>query len=105
MSSISYLYQKGDLVTIKESSMVLYWQVPNSTRSFRTIKKPTSAIFLGLAKEIEENSDIYSYLINHTPIRNPCKVAIGDTVAYVDQSHFFFYNRRNNEKINRSHAK
>ena len=105
MNSGSYLYQKGDLVTIKESSMVLYWQVPNSTSSFKTIKKPTSAIFLGLAKETEKNSDIYSYLINHTPIRNPCKVAIGDAVAYVDQSHFFFYNyRRNNEKIDRSYA-
>ena len=105
MNNGSYLYQKGDLVTIKESSMVLYWQVPNSTRSFKTIKKPTSAIFLGLAKETEKNSDIYSYLINHTPIRNPCKVAIGNAVAYVDQSHFFFYNnRRNNEKIDRSYA-
>ncbi len=103
MSSGCY-YQKGDLVTIKQSSMVLYWQVPDSTKSFKTIKKPTSAIFLGLAKETEKNSDIYKYLINHTPLRNPCKVAIGNAVAYVDQSHFFFYNRRTNEKINRSHA-
>ena len=85
---------------IKQSSMVLYW-IPDSIKSFKTIKKPTSAIFLGLAKETEKNTDVYSYLINHTPIRNPCKVAIGDAVAYVDQSHFFFYNnRRNNEKIN-----
>ncbi len=105
MSSVSYLYQKGDLVTIKQSSVVLYWQVPEQSKAFRTIKKPTSAIFLGLAKETEKNSDIYSYLINHTPIRNPCKVAIGSAVAYVDQSHFFFYNnRRNNEKIDRSYA-
>lgn len=84
--------------------MVLYWQVPDSIKSFRTISKPTSAIFLGLAKETEKNSDIYKYLVDHTPIRNPCKVAIGNSVAYVDQSHFFFYNRRNNEKINRSYA-
>ena len=104
MNRVSYLYQKGDLITIRESSMVLYWQVPNSTKAFRTTKKPTSAIFLGLAKETEKNTDIYSYLINHTPIKNPCKVAIGSAVAYVDQSHFFFYNRRKNEKANRSYA-
>jgi hypothetical protein len=100
MNSATHLYRKGDLVMIKQSSMVLYW-IPDSIKSFKTIKKPTSAIFLGLAKETEKNTDVYSYLINHTPIRNPCKVAIGDAVAYVDQSHFFFYNnRRNNEKIN-----
>jgi len=104
MNSLSYIYQKGDLITIKESSMVLYWQVADSIKSFKTTKKPTSAIFLGLAKDTERNTDIYQYLINHTPIRNPCKVAIGSAVAYVDQSHFFFYNRRKNEKINRSYA-
>lgn len=106
MNNTAYIYQKGDLVTIRQSSMVLYWHVPDSTKKFKTIKKPTSAIFLGLAEETEKNTDIYSYLINHTPIKNPCKLAIGGAVAYVDQSHFFFYNnRRNNEKINRSYAK
>tara|TARA_Y100001938_G_C8058914_1_gene416045 strand:- start:154 stop:471 length:318 start_codon:yes stop_codon:yes gene_type:complete len=104
MTSGSYLYQKGDLITIKESSMILFWQMPSSDRSFRTTKKPTSAIFLGLAKEMTSEEDVYTYLVNCTPIRNPCKVAIGDAVAYVDQSHFFFYNRRKNEKINRSYA-
>ena len=77
----------------------------SATKAFRTTKKPTSAIFLGLAKETEKNSDIYRYLIDHTPLRNPCKVAIGSAVAYVDQSHFFFYNRRINEKVDRSYAK
>ena len=98
-------YEKGDLVTIKQSSMVVYWEVPDETKSFKTTKKPTVAIFLGLAKETEKNSDIYKYLINHTPIKHPCKVAIGNAVGYVDQSHFFFYNRRTNEEINRSYAK
>ncbi len=102
MKSSCYIYQKGDLVTIKQSSTVLYWQMP-SKRTFSTINKPTSAIFLGIAKE-DPDSDVYDYLIKHTPIRNPCKVAIGDMVGYVDQSHFFFYNRRKNEKANRSYA-
>ena len=64
-------YEKGDLVTIKQSSMVVYWHVADEIKSFKTIIKPTVGVFLGLARETDEKSYIYKYLINHTPIKHP----------------------------------
>ena len=72
---------------------------------WNTTKKLENAIFLGVAKDDVSTREIYEYCLKYTTIKNPCMVAIGDQTFYVDESHFFFYNRRNNEKIDRSYAK
>jgi hypothetical protein len=100
----SYVYKKGDLISIKQDVMMLSYQ-KNGKRAFNTTKKLENAIFLGVAKDDVSTREIYEYCLKYTPIKNPCMVAIGDQTFYVDESHFFFYNRRNNEKIDRSYAK
>ncbi len=99
----SYIFRKGDLVSIKQDVMMLTWH-ENGNRAFNTTKKLENGIFLGVAKDNLATREIYDYCMQHTPMKNPCMVAIGDQTFYVDSSHFFFYNRRNNEKINRSYA-
>ncbi len=100
----SYVYRKGDLVSIKQDVLMLSWK-DNGTRAFNTTKKLENGIFLGAVKDDACTREIYEYCLKYTPIKNPCIVAIGNQTFYVDESHFFFYNRRNNEKINRSYAK
>ncbi len=92
---------KGDLITIKQDVMILFWE--DDKRYFKTIREPTTAIYLGelRAYKDDESRSTYSYLKESTPLQNPYKVAIGHRVAYVDKSHFFFYNkRRKHEKVN-----
>ena len=92
---------KGDLITIKQNGMILLWD--GDERKFKTIHEPTTAIFLGDLKSYKDQQslDIYSYLKESTPLQNPYKIAIGNKVAYIDKSHFFFYNkRRKHEKVN-----
>lgn len=102
MNSGSFLYAKGDLVSIKQDTMVLYWD--HGDRMFKTIKKPQNGIFMGIARE-DSNKEVYEYCKAYTPIRNPCKIAIGDRMCYVDEASFYFYNkRRNYEEVSRSYA-
>ena len=107
MHSGSYTYQKGDLVSIKQSSMIVYIKETAgenyNPKEFRTAKKPMPAIFLGFLKESSDDADkeLYNYLSRNTSIKNPCKVAIGNDYGYVDGSQFFYHNkRRKNEKAN-----
>lgn len=97
MNSGSVVYQKGDLISLKQNSLVLYWLGLQGNKKFETINKPTMAIFLGFCQELEINN----YLSGYTPIKNACKIAIDNKVAYIDGSQFHFYNkRRNYEKVN-----
>ena len=105
MHSGSYTYQKGDLISIKQSSMILYVRDEQSEnlKEFRTLRKPMSAIFLGFLRESRdaEDKELYNYLSRNTSIKNPCKVAIGTDYGYVDGSQFFYHSkRRTNEKAN-----
>ena len=102
MNRTSLIYKKGDLVSIKQDTMILYWD--HGDRMFSRAKKVHNGIFMGIAKD-DVDSEVYDYCVNFTPIRNPCKVAIGDRMCYVDETSFYFYTkRRNYEKINRSYA-
>lgn len=92
MNSGSYIYQKGDLVSIKQDVIML--SCVEDVKVFNTTKKLENGIFLGVAKEDDSAKEIYEYCIKCTPIRNPCIIAIGGKTFYVDQSNFFFYNRR-----------
>ncbi len=90
-------------MTIKQDCMILYWD--HGDRYFSSTKKLESGIFMGIAKD-DSSKEVYDYCTTYTPIRNPCKVAIGDRMCYVDEASFYFYNkRRNYEKANRSYAK
>ena len=102
MNSGSLVFKKGDLVSIKQDVMMLFWD--HGDRVFRTTKKLQNGIFMGLAKE-DTSKEVYDYCVTYTPIKNPCKVVIGDRMCYIDESSFYFYNkRRNYEKVNRSYA-
>ena len=103
MSRGSLVFRKGDLISIKQDSMILYWM--NGDRAFSSTKKLVNGIFMGIANH-DNSKEVYDYCTKYTPIRNPCKVAIGDRMYYVDETSFYFYNkRRNYEKVNRSYAK
>lgn len=98
MQSRAHVYQKGDLVTIKQDTIVLYWDQTAGTRTFHVTKKPLNAIFLG---SLSGETETKQYLERFTPIRNPCRVAIANKIAVLDEAQFNFYNkRRNHEKTN-----
>ena len=102
MNDRSFIYRKGDLVSIKQDSMILYWD--HGDRMFSSTKKLENGIFMGIARE-DSSKEVYEYCTKYTPIRNPCKIAIGNRMCYVDETSFFFYNkRRYHEKVNRSYA-
>ena len=104
MNSGSFVYKKGDLVTIKQDIVMLCWGAEDG-RSFRYNKALKDGIFLGIAKEEPAFKEAHDYCVKFTPIKNPCVIAVGDTMWYVDETSFHFYNnRRNNEKVNRSYA-
>ena len=106
MNSGSFVYKKGDLVTIKQDIVMLCWGTEGTNdRCFRYNKGLKDGIFLGIAKEEPAFKEAHDYCVKFTPIKNPCVIAVGDTMWYVDQNSFHFYNnRRNNEKVNRSYA-
>ena len=89
MNSPSLAYQKGDLVTIKQSSMVC--TLAGGTRRFITINKPTNGIFLSYSANSEEDRHMFEYLKQSTPITRACKVAIGNDICFVDARSFFFH--------------
>jgi hypothetical protein len=104
MNTGAVVYRKGDLVSIKQDTMMLFWDSGTYRRAFKRAKKPENGIFMGFAKEGAEK-EVHEYCIQFTPIKNPCKVAIGNRVCYVDESSFYFYNkRRKYEKVSRSYA-
>lgn len=105
MNSGSFVYKKGDLVTIKQDIVMLSWGNDND-RLFRYNKGLKDGIFMGIAKEVDAFKEAHDYCVKYTPIKNPCVIAVGNTMWYVDETSFHFYNnRRNNEKVNRSYAK
>tara|TARA_B100000123_G_scaffold249885_1_gene208393 strand:+ start:1218 stop:1535 length:318 start_codon:yes stop_codon:yes gene_type:complete len=104
MNSGSLVYKKGDLVTIKQNIVMLCYG-GNNDRHFTYSKNLKDGIFLGIAKEEDAFKEAHEYCVKYTPIKNPCVIAVGNTLWYVDETSFHFYNnRRNNEKVNRSYA-
>lgn len=92
------MYVRGDLIRIRQGTIVLYWDKFAGTRSFHVTKEPLNAIFLG---SLREECETREYLETFTPIRNPCRVAIANKIAVLDETQFNFYNkRRNHEKTN-----
>jgi hypothetical protein len=85
-------YQKGDLVTIKQKSMVLEKSSENGeSKTFFTLDKPVNGVFLGvLADEDPENYEIH-YGVGLS-MKNMCKIAVGKSIYYVDERSFFFHN-------------
>lgn len=105
MNNKTIAYRKGDLISIKQDAMILFWN--HGQRVFSTTKKLENGIFMGLAGEDAEviSKEVHKYCVQYTPIKNPCKVAIGNRMCYVDESSFYFYNkRRKYEKVSRSYA-
>ena len=92
MNSGSVAYQKGDLITIKQASMVCV--VSGDSKSFRVMKNPTNAIFLSYRANNEEDRRVFEYLKTSSPIIRACKIAIGNDIAYVDAKSFFFHIQR-----------
>ena len=93
MSNISVAYQKGDLITIKQSSMICLMSAMDDGWSFTTTKIPTNGIFLGYASHGADEKDrtMFEYLKKSSPIMRACKIAIGNDIAYVDAKSFFFH--------------
>ena len=96
MSNASLAYQKGDLITIKQSTMICLMNNKGDSWSFTTTKIPTNAIFLGYASHGSDDKDrtMFEYLKSSSPILRACKIAIGNDIAYVDAKSFFFHIQR-----------
>lgn len=90
--SVGMAYQKGDLITVKQATMMCVWS--GSVRRFITTKKPTNAIFLSYKATSPEDEIIFQYLKHSTPIMKACKVAIGNDICFVDAKSFFFHIQR-----------
>jgi len=95
MNNGSLAYQKGDLITIKQSSMIC--AVSGDSTRYSTVKKPTNAIFLSYAEHVTEDRTLFDYLSRYTPIGKACKIAIGNEIWYVDAKNFFFHIQRHEE--------
>ena len=98
MNSGSLLYQKGDLVTMKQASLVCQ-TFPSGDgdikRSFRQLNKPMNGVFLGfLERSIEDDAEELTYLQRACQMRTPCRIAVGDSIYYIDEKSFFFHNQR-----------
>ena len=96
MSSGSLLYQKGDLVTIKQASLA-YQKTTSSNGSqkkrFWNLQKPISGVFLGFLTTIDELDEL-EYLQSSASMKSPCRIAVGESIYYVDEKSFFFHIQR-----------
>jgi hypothetical protein len=91
MNSMSLAYQKGDLITIKQSSMVC--MVSGDNKQFTTTRKPINGIFLSYTSPTDD-SVMYEYFKGSTSILRACKIAIGNDIYFVDAKNFFFHIQR-----------
>ena len=95
MNSGSLLYQKGDLVTIKQASLVCTSELGDNgelRRSFSQLKKPINGVFLGfLDNRIQDDIDDLEYLKRAAMMRTPCRIAVGKSIYYIDEKSFFFH--------------
>ena len=91
MSSNSLAYQKGDLITIKQSSMVC--MVSGDNKKFTTTMKPINGIFLSYTS-LTDDTKMYEYFKRSTSILRACKIAIGNDICFVDAKNFFFHIQR-----------
>lgn len=87
--SCGLTYQKGDLITIKQATMICV--VSGNMKRFATTKKPTNAIFLSYEAASAEDEIMFEYLRHSTPISKACKVAVGNDICFVDSKSFFFH--------------
>ena len=87
MNSGSFVYKKGDLVTIKQDIVMLCWGAEDG-RSFRYNKALKDGIFLGIAKEEPAFKEAHDYCVKFTPIKNPCVIAVGDTCGMLTKHQF-----------------
>ena len=96
MKNRSMAYQKGDLVTIKQSSMICLVNNGGGGWSFKVTKSPTNGIFLAYATQESNDEDrtMFEYLKSSSPITRACKIAIGNDIAYVDAKSFFFHMKK-----------
>ena len=96
MNSGSLVYQKGDLVTMKQASLVCQIEKDMDgtlKRSFRRLSDPLSGVFLGfLDKRLVEDNDDLDYLNRSAAMKTPCRIAVGKSIYYVDEKSFFFHN-------------
>ena len=87
-------YQKGDLVTIKQDAFVLLESLSDGVPSeYKTVKTPINALFLG--DKITE--EVYEYLMLFSPMKRPCKLAVGSRIYYSDISYINYYQKRRNK--------
>jgi len=91
----SWTYQKGDLVTIKEKSLVFYHTpgsagVQSSSR-FHSIPYPINGVYLGA---LDKNDTAFPTPGAGSPFRKPCKIAVGNKIYVVESGSFFFHIQR-----------
>ena len=94
MSSTHLFYQKGDLVTMKQSCLVFektYTDKGIPQRKFWRLAKPLSGVFLGFAPSQDED---FRYLQDSASMKTPCRIAVGESIYYVDEKSFFFHTHR-----------
>ena len=108
MDSGSFTYTKGDLITIRQGSMILIcddadrWDSPRTgNRRFQTALKPINGVFLGEVPETPEYKPFLEYVHNFTPLRKICKIGRGTDMFYVSPTNInFCQKRRRHEKVN-----
>lgn len=90
----SWTYQKGDLVTIKEKSLV-YYHTPGSvgvqsSSRFHSIPHPINGVYLGAL----DKNDTAIPTPGAGTFRKPCKIAVGNKIYVVESGSFFFHIQR-----------
>ena len=96
MGSGSFIYQKGDLVTLKQASLVYQKTLsPDGAqkRKFMNLPKPINGVFLGFLNQFDELDEL-EYLQSSASMKSPCRIAVGESIYYVDEKSFFFHIQR-----------
>jgi len=94
MSRGDLTYQKGDLVTMKQASLVYQkHETPSGIKKkFETLSKPTNGVFLGFL-DMSDQDDL-EYLQSSASMKSPCRIAVGKSIYYIDEKSFFFHIQR-----------
>ena len=99
MPSGSCTYQKGDLIRIRQASLL--YKLGKDRVAVSTTSSPTYGIFLGYWKEHANNFAAHVDTESGMFFNSPCLIAVGTQKYIVDAKNFNFHTeRRKHEKVN-----